>query len=485
MSLPSVDSSPAPAVEPLRRFTRGLFISEDDLEPMDLAVCSAPFTGYIPTGTEIKFRCLKQMPISMLDIAFFKEHLLKKRGVPWTANFSLSFPPWNSPNGSCIYPMGHDESYDKTDGVAYQFPSTVGQDIRIHAFGLVSLPVVLYGVPLLIQCLLVDKMYFIPLPRNPVPVPLLLDVRIFNGRKVPFKLSLFKPAFVMKPGKPELCLVSDNTPQRPNIVLCISMSASCIEYGQHLEAEDGLIETPTEQDDEHQRDFVRESEQEQLSQHLIGKKFCGAGIFFAPDSQFNVYRCLDDDINTPQRAELQTAIEALKALKYLLENTGYNFRTVVILTESLYLCDALVQDPLRIAKWAANGWKTAAGRDVENSDLWDILLEALPSRYQIQWQLVKPSPKAPAVALARKGALENIFLHEGTPESSRERQLMLPNLFQEIDDSQAGPLYDRFVDTSANDTQQRISSVIYEAKICAEQLPKGLFSMINFFKTTF
>ena len=70
---------------------------------------------------------------------------------------------------------------------------------------------------------------------------------------------------------------------------------------------------------------------------------------------------------TNNRMELRAVIEAVRALKVSC--------SVKIHTDSAYVCNAFHQRWLN--NWQANGWKTASKRDVENQDLWRILLDVL------------------------------------------------------------------------------------------------------------
>ena len=70
---------------------------------------------------------------------------------------------------------------------------------------------------------------------------------------------------------------------------------------------------------------------------------------------------------TNNRMELRAVIEAVRALKVSC--------SVKIHTDSAYVCNAFHQRWLN--NWQANGWKTASKRDVENQDLWRVLLDVL------------------------------------------------------------------------------------------------------------
>ncbi|KAK6337185.1 hypothetical protein TWF718_009968 [Orbilia javanica] len=458
---------------------RGLVILGDEVDHMDLTVVTVPFTGYLPTGEVIKFRCVKQLPMSMLDIGFFKSHLLDKKSVSWTANWTLSFPGFQSEIGSCVFPMAKDRSYNKEDGEAFMFRSRIGENVRVHALGIVTLPIVVYGIAVSIQCLLVDKMYLMPLPENTHGAPLIIDNRLFDGIKLPLKLTIFRQSFVMKRGKAELCLGYQHNPDQLSMVICISVSSACIEYGKHIEEESDDEGGDGEEAPRRGRSRIsRKGPKPRLYEDLIGKNHCGAGIFFAPDSQFNVSRRLEDEIDTPERAELQTAIEAMKCLNSLIKNTGYNFRTVVVLTDSEYVCQS-TESPMIVLGWAMQGWKTETGEDVPNADLWDEYVKHIDFRRPVTWKLCKSNPDAPAAALARTAAMENIFLNEGSEHDRRDRERSLPAQFFEVPDRHAGDLYEAFVNREAERTVHRINSVIFDGGVCAKDLPAGFYSMVD------
>ena len=70
---------------------------------------------------------------------------------------------------------------------------------------------------------------------------------------------------------------------------------------------------------------------------------------------------------TNNRMELTAAIEALNALKESCK--------VDLYTDSAYLCRSF--NEAWLDRWIANGWKTAAGKPVENQDLWKWLLTVM------------------------------------------------------------------------------------------------------------
>ena len=81
---------------------------------------------------------------------------------------------------------------------------------------------------------------------------------------------------------------------------------------------------------------------------------------------------------TNNRMELTAAIEALNALKEPCK--------VDLYTDSAYLCHSF--NEAWLDRWIANGWKTAAGKPVENQDLWQTLID-LTSTHKVRFIKVK------------------------------------------------------------------------------------------------
>ena len=81
---------------------------------------------------------------------------------------------------------------------------------------------------------------------------------------------------------------------------------------------------------------------------------------------------------TNNRMELTAAIKALEALKESCE--------VDLYTDSAYLCNAFEKRWLQ--NWRRNGWKTSAGKSVENQDLWESIL-AQNETHTVHWHKVK------------------------------------------------------------------------------------------------
>ena len=80
---------------------------------------------------------------------------------------------------------------------------------------------------------------------------------------------------------------------------------------------------------------------------------------------------------TNNRMELMAAIETLKTL-----NKIYPIK---IYTDSKYLQNGIKQ---WLIGWKANGWKTAAKKDVKNKDLWQQL-DILAQKNTVVWVWVK------------------------------------------------------------------------------------------------
>jgi len=101
---------------------------------------------------------------------------------------------------------------------------------------------------------------------------------------------------------------------------------------------------------------------------------------------------------TNNRMELMAAIQALESLTRHSE--------VDLHTDSSYVRNGIMG---WVAKWKANGWRTAAKQPVKNVDLWQRLDEAA-AQHDVTWHWVKGHAGDPgnerADALAGQGALE-------------------------------------------------------------------------------
>lgn len=81
---------------------------------------------------------------------------------------------------------------------------------------------------------------------------------------------------------------------------------------------------------------------------------------------------------TNQRMELQAAIEGLRALKEPCK--------VKLYSDSAYLVNCFQQQWYR--NWLKNGWKNSKGKQVENKELWQQLLD-LSEIHQVEFIKVK------------------------------------------------------------------------------------------------
>lgn len=80
---------------------------------------------------------------------------------------------------------------------------------------------------------------------------------------------------------------------------------------------------------------------------------------------------------TNNRMELTAAIMALESLKRECK--------VLLTTDSQYVRHGIEQ---WLARWRANGWKTAGRQPVKNQDLWERLAAA-DARHQVRWAWVR------------------------------------------------------------------------------------------------
>lgn len=85
-----------------------------------------------------------------------------------------------------------------------------------------------------------------------------------------------------------------------------------------------------------------------------------------------------ESMTTNNRMELTAAIKGLDALKEPCE--------VDLYTDSAYLCRAFTEG--WITGWQRNGWKTSSKKEVENKDLW-LLLLVHTKTHSVSWHKVK------------------------------------------------------------------------------------------------
>ena len=79
---------------------------------------------------------------------------------------------------------------------------------------------------------------------------------------------------------------------------------------------------------------------------------------------------------TNNRMEILAVIMALKTISTESE--------VTVFTDSTYVQKGISE---WIGNWKANGWKTAAKKDVKNKDLWQEL-DLLTQKYKVNWAWV-------------------------------------------------------------------------------------------------
>ena len=86
----------------------------------------------------------------------------------------------------------------------------------------------------------------------------------------------------------------------------------------------------------------------------------------------------NDANTTNNRMELMAAIQAIGALTQPCR--------IKLHTDSAYLCNGFNNG--WVYGWIKNGWKTSAKKDVENQDLWKLLLEKIRP-HEVTWIKVK------------------------------------------------------------------------------------------------
>ncbi|KAJ3043759.1 hypothetical protein HDV00_004165 [Rhizophlyctis rosea] len=124
----------------------------------------------------------------------------------------------------------------------------------------------------------------------------------------------------------------------------------------------------------------------------------GLGIWYGADDERNIFERLPGRVQTNNRAEVLAAIRAIQ--------TAPPDHFLTIHSDSKYMRDGITK---WMAGWKKNGWKTAAGKDVVNQDLWRRL-DKLRNSYkgQLAFKYVRAHVGIPgnegADYLANRGA---------------------------------------------------------------------------------
>ncbi|KAL8841790.1 MAG: hypothetical protein Q9170_000823 [Blastenia crenularia] len=131
--------------------------------------------------------------------------------------------------------------------------------------------------------------------------------------------------------------------------------------------------------------------------------FAGVGVYFGPGDARNVSETLPGLRQTNQRAEL-TAI--LRALEIVPKNLN-----VSIITDSKYGIDCVT---VWYINWKKNGWKTSAGKAVENKDLVENILAKIEEREslgaQTAFEWIKGHANNPGNVEADRLAVEGAII---------------------------------------------------------------------------
>jgi ribonuclease HI len=106
---------------------------------------------------------------------------------------------------------------------------------------------------------------------------------------------------------------------------------------------------------------------------------------------------------TNNRMELKAAIEGLRALKRPCR--------VALYTDSNYLRYGITE---WLARWKANGWRTADRQAVKNQDLWEALEEAMRP-HEVEWHWVRGHAGNPGNERADRLAREALLAQRKPP----------------------------------------------------------------------
>lgn len=134
----------------------------------------------------------------------------------------------------------------------------------------------------------------------------------------------------------------------------------------------------------------------------------GCGVVYSPlgtGMSFPLERSPDGSPPTSNRAELRAVLAAIE-LRYW---PGEGFAGIVIATDSEYVIKGISE---WVPKWKRNGWKTAAGANVKNQDLWKRLLnkveECEADGLRIQFFQLKREWNVEADECAKRGAVSGL-----------------------------------------------------------------------------
>jgi ribonuclease HI len=108
------------------------------------------------------------------------------------------------------------------------------------------------------------------------------------------------------------------------------------------------------------------------------------GVYFGPDSRYNLARLLVGGPQTSQRAELNAAILALKRVRTLVNNGRLSTGMVVLVSDSRYVVGSMTE---WVYKWRNNGWENVRGLPVTNqADFQELddLIDELDDTFNIQ-----------------------------------------------------------------------------------------------------
>jgi len=105
----------------------------------------------------------------------------------------------------------------------------------------------------------------------------------------------------------------------------------------------------------------------------------------APDADPLITNTAYVDGTTSNRMELRAAIEALRYLLTHQVGPEGSYEKVVLTSDSQYLVNSI---QYWAKAWRARGWRKSDGKEVQNSDLWEELLE-LVKQIEIEWKHVR------------------------------------------------------------------------------------------------
>ena len=324
----------------------------------------------------------------MVSESFYTSQISGKK-FPWVNGSSIDFT--NRP----IIPLFPNSSLETST-----FSGPVNLATEFGAVGVGLVPMIMSGIPYLIQALVVRKLPFVLAYCRHKTIEAILNLNILA--EVPLQFYEEREGWT-RSSIPNVTRKTANVDVCPDGVLRVYVDGCCLSNG---------MEGAT----------------------------AGIGVYFGhqsiynvavPLSEIDVTRSIDGYVRnkpTNQRAELWAAIRGLETSFRLIQYHGYIgvIKKIVVLSDSQYVVGGInIWAPV----WESQQWMRIkpAKKMVANRDLWERLLglfregNMASSGYKVEVVWVSREENVDADALARVGASlsrDRPFLREGAQEES-------------------------------------------------------------------